>query len=95
MSYDNTKNDVKQLVEKIELLAKEVHSRLSTGGDYLTLASELVTKSNTFVFALGEMCALEQLGSGKKTKVKVVRVPNPNAPKRSYKRDSSGRFARV
>ncbi len=30
MSYDNTKNDVKQLAEKIELLAKEVQNKLSS-----------------------------------------------------------------
>ncbi len=93
MSYDNTKNDVKQLAEKIELLAKEVQNKLSSGGDCLSLANELVRNNSTFVFALGEMYALEQVGANKKSKVKVVKTPNPNATPKTYKRDSLGRFS--
>jgi hypothetical protein len=95
MSYDNTKNDVKQLVEKIELVAKELQNKLTNGGDYLTLASELVRHNSTFTFALGEMCALELLGTGKKTRAKVVRAANPNATPKSFHRDSRGRFAKI
>ncbi len=42
MSYDDTRNDVKVLVEKIETLATQVKDKLDNGGDYLTLANELV-----------------------------------------------------
>lgn len=97
MSYDNTRNDVKQLAEKIELLAKEVQNQLVAGADCLMLANELVRNNSTFVFALGEMYALEQLG-GKKVKAKVVKaakVVNPNATPKVFKRDTLGRFAKV
>ena len=68
MLYDSTKNDVKQLAEKIELLAKEVQNKLAAGDDCLSLATELVRNNSTFVFALGEMCALEHIGANKKSK---------------------------
>jgi len=93
MLYDSTKNDVKQLAEKIELLAKEVQNKLAAGDDCLSLATELVRNNSTFVFALGEMCALEHIGANKKSKAKVVK--NPNATPRSYKRDALGRFSSV
>lgn len=95
MSYDNTRNDVKQLAEKIELLAKEVQNKLTTGDDCLALANELVRNNSVFVFTLGEMVAMEQMGANKAVKAKVVKTPNPNATLRTYKRDTFGRFARV
>ncbi len=83
---NTTRNDVKQLAERIEVLAKEVQSKLDNNGDFLTTANELVRNNLTFVFALGEVYALEQVGGGKK--VKAVQVNYHNL------RDSRGRFAK-
>jgi len=63
MSKSSTKTirkEVKQLAETIESLAKEVAKSLSDGGDPMLQANELVRKSNTFIFALGEMYALQK-----------------------------------
>lgn len=89
---NTVRNDLKQLVGKIESLAKEVQSKLDNGADVLAVANELVRNNTTFVFALGELYALEQ-SSNKKVKGTVV--SNPNNTSRVYKRDSLGRFARV
>lgn len=84
---NTTRNDVKQLAEKIEVLAKEVQSKLDSNGDFLATANELVRNNVTFVFALGEVYALEQVGGGKK--VKAVKVGNYH-----NLRDSRGRFTK-
>lgn len=91
--YNTNRNDVKQLAEKIETLAKEVQSKLDNGHDCLMAANELVRNSATFVFTLGEVYALEQSGANKKVKVKTV--SNPNQTLRAYARDSLGRFSKV
>jgi hypothetical protein len=83
-----TRNDVKQLAATIEVLAKEVQSKLDTNGDFLSTANELVRNNLTFVFALGEVYALEQVGNPGKT-VRATRVSNPNY---HNLRDSRGRF---
>lgn len=84
--YSATRNDVKQLARQIENLAKEVQSKLDSGSDFLTVANELVRNNNTFVFALGEVYALEQAG--------VKRNSQLNQSLRQYHntRDSHGRF---
>lgn len=84
---NTTRNDVKQLAEKIEVLAKEVQSKLDSNGDFLATANELVRNNVTFVFALGEVYALEQVGGGKK--VKATSVGNYH-----NLRDSRGRFTK-
>jgi len=67
-----TKNDVKQLAEKIEVLAKDVQSKLDTNGDWLGSANELTRNNLTFVFTLGEYFALQQVGSTKTVKATSV-----------------------
>ena len=86
-----TRNDVKQLASTIEALAKQFRDNLDNNGDFLSTANELVRNSQTFVFALGEVYALEQVGSTGKT-VKATKVSN-----QSYYnvRDTKGRFTRV
>jgi hypothetical protein len=88
-----TRNDLKQLAEKIELLAKEVQSKADSGGDLMNAANELARNNLTFVFTLGEVYANENGVAGKKVKAKTV--SNPNRTPRSYKRDALGRFSRV
>jgi hypothetical protein len=92
MSTQTTRNDVKQLAQQIETLAKEVQSQLDKGGDFLSTANELVRNNVTFVFALGEVYALEQVGSTPKKTVRATKVSNPNY---HNVRDSHGRFMRV
>jgi len=89
---NTTRNDVKQLAQTIEVLARDVQSKLDTNGDFLTAANELVRNNLTFVFTLGEFYALQQSGTGKT--VKATAVSNPNATSRNYHnlRDSRGRF---
>lgn len=89
----STRNDVKQIAQQIENLAKEVQSKLDNGGDFLSTANELVRNNVTFVFALGEVYAIEQ--SGAKKAVKAKTVSNPSGTSRNYhnKRDTRGRFA--
>lgn len=83
---NTTRNDVKQLAEKIEVLAKEVQSKLDSNGDFLATANELVRNNVTFVFALGEVYALEQVGGGKRVKATTLGYHNL--------RDSRGRFTK-
>lgn len=94
MSNTN-RNDVRQLAKQIETLAQEVQSKLDVNGDFLTVANELVRNNVTFVFALGEVHALEQAGMAKK--VMATTVSNPNHTSRNYHnvRDSHGRFSKV
>lgn len=82
-----TRNDVKQLAQQIEALAREVQKKLDTGADFLTTANELVRNNVTFTFVLGEVYALEQIGS--KKKVRATAVSNPNY---HNVRDVHGRF---
>jgi hypothetical protein len=85
--YSATKNDVKNLAAQLESLAKEVQSQITVGGDYLKVANELVKTKELFVFTLGEVYALDQVGKNKPVSVKAARVSRP------YKRDSLGRFS--
>lgn len=89
--YSATRDDVKKLVQQIASLAQDVVSQLDAGQNFLTPANELVKNTNTMVFALGEVFALEQSGMNKKLSAKTV--SNPNRTTQSYARDSRGRFA--
>jgi hypothetical protein len=95
MSNTTTRNDVKQLAEKIELLAREVQSKLQSNGDFLATANELVRNNLTMVFALGEVYALEQVGSTGKT-ARATTVSNPSGISANWYnvRDSRGRFVK-
>jgi hypothetical protein len=90
---NTTRSDVKQLAQQIETLAKEVQTKLESGGDFLPVANELVRNNLTFVFTLGEIFALEQSGAAKK-KIRATMVSNPSGLPRNYHnmRDSLGRF---
>lgn len=84
-----TRDDVKKLAITIEALAKEVQSELDNNGDFLSTANELVRNSSTFVFALGEVYALEQASlPGQSVKARVVNANYHNV------RDSHGRFTK-
>lgn len=89
-----TRNDVRQLAEKIESLAKQVQDKLNNNSsDLLPTANELVRNNLTFVFALGEIYALEQVGGGKPVKAKVAKASNKSAKWHNV-RDSFGRFTK-
>lgn len=95
MSYSATRNDIKQYAEKIEALAKEVQSKLDSGADYLPVANELVRNSNTLVFTIGEVYAIEHMSSTPK-KVKATIVKAGNVARNYHNvRDSHGRFTRT
>ena len=94
MSNSNVvRNELTKYAQQIENLAREVQTKLSTGGDPLPVANELVRNSSTFIFTLGEMYALES--GGKQVKVKSVSNPNQTARNYHNKRDASGRFVRA
>ncbi len=89
---NTTRNDVKQLAEKIEVLAKNVQLKLDANADdalLLSVANELVRNNLTFVFTLGEFYALKQSGTNKKHIAKKVSMMNYHNV-----RDSFGRFTR-
>lgn len=95
MSYSASRNDVKQLTQQIENLARQVTAKLDAGGDFLPLANELVRNSSTLTFALGEVYAVEQLGGSKKLSAKVVKSSSTSSSTpRNYHnlRDNRGRF---
>ena len=93
MSKTTTRNDVKQLAQQIEILARDVQSKLDSNGDFLDAANELVRNQLTFVFTLGEFYALEQTGTTKTVTGTVVSNPS-GTPRYHNLRDSRGRFAR-
>jgi len=88
-----TRNDVKQLAANIQALAQQFQDKLDNNTDFLSTANELVRNSQTFVFALGEVYALEQVGvQGKTVQAVQVKTGNPNY---HNVRDSRGRFSRT
>lgn len=91
---NTSRNDVKQLAERIEALAKEVQSKLDSNGDFLTPANELTRNNLTFVFTLGEYYAGQQLGTTKSVKATAVSNPNGTTVRYHNVRDSRGRFTR-
>lgn len=95
MSYSASRNDVKQLTQQIENLAKQVTVKLDAGEPFLPLANELVRNTSTLTFVLGEVYAVEQLGNSKKMSAKTVQYSSKSNTSnyRHNKRDSStGRF---
>lgn len=92
---NTTRNDVKQLAEKIETLAKDLQSKLDLNGDFLGAANELVRNNLTLVFTLGEYYALSQSGSTKTVNATVVSQPRGNTANYHNVRDNRGRFVRV
>jgi hypothetical protein len=88
---NTTRNDVKQLAEKIEVLARDVQAKLDNGTDFMVVANELVRNNLTFVFTLGELYALQQVGTNKS--VKATAVSNHGNANYHNVRDSRGRFA--
>lgn len=95
----NTKtirNEVSQLAQQIENLARQVQTSLAAGNDPILLANELVRNSSTFTFALGELYALQESAKGTTKQVTVVSNPNNTKPRNYHNvRDSLGRFRRV
>lgn len=89
---NTTRNDVKKLAQQVEVLAREIQSKLDSGGDYLSSANELTRNNMTLVFSLGEVYALEQVGTTKT--VKATTVSNPSSTGWHNVRDSRGRFAK-
>jgi len=90
---NTTRNDVKQLAERIEGLAKDIQEKLSNDGDFLWAANELARNNLTFIFTLGEFYALNKQGST--GTVKATPVKSGSAPANYHNlRDSRGRFAR-
>lgn len=89
-------NDVKQLAQQIESLAKEIQTKLDNGTDVLTVANELARNNVTFLFTLGEYYAQEQSTKAVKVKAKVVKNPAGTVVNRNYHnvRDNNGRFVR-
>lgn len=86
---NTNRNEVSRLAQAIENLAKQVQDKLSQGSDPIAVANELVRNSSIFVFALGEMHALE----GNKT-VKGTAVGNSRKNYHNV-RDAFGRFKRA
>jgi hypothetical protein len=91
---NTTRNDVKQLAAAIEVLAKDVQSKLDNNGDFLSAANELVRNQLTFVFTLGEFYALQQVGGVKTHTATTVSNPSGTTPRWHNVRDALGRFAR-
>ena len=92
-----SRNDVKQIAQQIENLAKEVQAKVDNGGDLIAISEELVRNNITFIFTVGEVFALERVGGSGKT-VTAQTVSNPSGTSRysNYHnlRDSHGRFVR-
>jgi hypothetical protein len=94
MTDQTTRNEIKQLAKTLESLAREIQVKLDAGADILPVANEIVRSNSSFVFTLGEMYALEQLGRiTRSTKT----VASGSSSSRNYHnvRDSLGRFTRV
>lgn len=94
MQSTTTRNEIKQLAQTMETLAREVQVRLDAGSDILVLGNELVRNSSTFVFTLGEMYALERVGSTSSVTATKVSSGTPSARNYHKVRDSLGRFTR-
>jgi hypothetical protein len=92
-NLNTTRNEIKKLAQAMETLAHEVQVKLDTGSDILMLANELVRNNSTFVFTVGEMYALEQLGT---TRTVTATKVSSGSTSRNYHnvRDSHGRFVR-
>lgn len=90
----STRNDVKQLAQQIETLAKEVQNKLDLGTDCLAIANELVRNNATFVFALGEFYAVKQLTQKTVVDLRYNSAKSSAVLQRHSHRDSRGRWAK-
>jgi hypothetical protein len=79
--YKVSRDDVKNLAVEIERLAKDLQSKLDSGINYIIPANELVKSTQTMVFSLGELYAVE---NGAK---------HSSRTNRTYTRDRLGRFS--
>lgn len=93
MQTNTTRNEIKQLAQTMETLAREVQVRVDAGTDIMTLANELVRNTSTLTFTLGEMYALEQVGTSKKHMATRAKTTGSGTNYRHNVRDSLGRFA--
>jgi uncharacterized protein YoxC len=93
---NSTRNEVKQLAKTMESLAHEIQVLLDSGANILGVANELARNSSTFVFTLGGMYALDELGStSSKVAAKGGSAVKPQHTSRYHNvRDSLGRFTR-
>lgn len=92
---NSTRNEVKQLAKTMESLAHEVQILLDSGANILGVANELARNSSTFVFTLGSMYALDELGStlGSATTSSKIRAKGTGSARNFHNvRDSLGRF---
>jgi hypothetical protein len=91
-----SRNDVKQIAQQIENLAREVQSKVDNGGDLIAISEELVRNNITFIFTVGEVFALERVGTGKTVTAQTVSNPSGTSRYSNYHnlRDSNGRFVR-
>lgn len=83
--------EVSDLVSNIEALAVNFRTALANGNDVIQTANELVAKTMTLTFSVGELYALENVAaSSAVATVKVNSHPNWQRP-----RDNNGRFIRA
>jgi len=85
--------EIKNLASELEVLAKEIKSRIDNGTDILVPVSEMVTNQARLIFALGEHSSLVQTPVKKSKTTRVVKSGNYL---NNYKvRDNRGRYTRV
>lgn len=106
MSYDASYAVVKDLVSNIEKLAREMQLKIDLNQSILLEANELVAKSSTFVFALGEVYALQNVGmltsnttssTSRSSSVRpttLIKMGSGNSGVKHDKRDCCGRFCK-
>jgi len=89
MNNTITRDDIKQLAANIEILAKDIQTKLDNNGDFLSTANELARSNMTFIFELGELYAVEKVGqAGATVKARPVNANYHNL------RDNHGRFTK-
>lgn len=74
---NTNRDEVKNLAGAIEKLAHEVQVLLDRNDNIILVANELARKSNTFVFTLGGMFALNELAVSNKVKHKTTASGKP------------------
>lgn len=98
MTDQTTRNEIKQLAKTLENLARDIQVKLDNGGNIMPTANELARSSSTFVFTLGGMYALEQVGTNRTVPATKVSsgTSSSTSSSRNYHnvRDGLGRFSR-
>lgn len=104
MINQSIRNELSELLVKVESLAKDLRLKVLAGQDVLVDANELVKNVSILTFSVGELSALERNGVIASTTVvtsptapTVQIVPANQSKKIKYHniRDNRGRFARV